>query len=135
MRLHPPRLEAPIIMAAAALASACTPMQWVKPDATAEQLQDDSIQCQQEAWREARLRSWYYRPFAPVFIRGAPGRNFLGGPYGPYSDPFGDPYLEESRLAQFCMRSKGYELQPVEKPQAQEYLEKPQAPQTERPAD
>ncbi len=108
------RLETAIAIAAAALAAACTPMQWVKPDATAEQLQQDSIHCQQEAWREARLRSWYYRPFAPVFIRDASGRNFLGWPYGAYGDPFCDPYLEESRLAQFCMRSKGYELLPVE---------------------
>ena len=108
------RFQAPMIVAAAALMSACTPMQWVKPDATAEQLQADSIHCQQEAWREARMRSWYYRPFAPVFIRGAAGRPFFGGFSGPHSDPFGDPYLEESRLAQFCMRSKGYELEPVD---------------------
>jgi hypothetical protein len=108
------RFQAPIIVVAAALISACTPMQWVKPDATAEQLQEDSIHCQQEAWREAHTRSWYYRPFAPVFMRDAAGRSFLGGPYGAYGDPFGDPYLEENRLAQFCMRSKGYELQPVE---------------------
>jgi hypothetical protein len=110
------RLRAPIVLAATALVSACTPMQWVKPDVTAEQLQEDSIYCQQEAWREARMRSWYYRPFGPVFSRDASGRSFLGGLYGPYDGPFGDPYLEEARLAQFCMRSKGYALQPVEKP-------------------
>jgi hypothetical protein len=116
------RFQAPMIVAIAALMSACTPMQWVKPDATAVQLREDSIHCQQEAWREARMRSWYYRPFAPVFIRDASGRNFLGWPYGPYGDPFGDPYLEESRLTQFCMRSKGYALQPVEKPK--EYIQR-----------
>jgi hypothetical protein len=110
------RFHAPIVLAAAALVlvSACTPMQWVKPDITPEQLQEDSIYCQQEAWREARTRSWYYRPFAPVLIRDASGHAFLGGPYGPYNGPFGDPYLEEARLAQFCMRSKGYDLQPVD---------------------
>ena len=102
------------LLSAATAITACTPMQWVKADATPERLQEDSIHCQQEAWREARTRSWYYRPFSPVFIRDASGRNFLGWPYGPYSDPFGDPYLEESRLTQFCMRSKGYELQPVD---------------------
>jgi len=111
-----------MLAAAVALVSACTPIQWVKPDTTAEQMQQDAIHCQQEAWREAQLRSWYYRPFAPFFVRDASGRHFLGGPYGFYGDPFGDPYLEENRLAQFCMRSKGYELQSVEKPK--EYIQR-----------
>jgi hypothetical protein len=117
------KLRTLIVVAAAALASACTPMAWVKPDTTADQLRDDSVYCQQEAWREARLRSWYYRPLAPVFVRDPSGRHFLGSPYGPWGDPFGDPYLEENRLAQFCMRAKGYELQPVEKPKA-EYIQR-----------
>jgi hypothetical protein len=108
------RFQLAIAAAAGALA-ACTPMQWVREDATPEQLQEDSIHCQQEAWREARMRSWYYRPIAPPLIRDASGRRFLAWPYGPYNDPFGDPYLEEARLAHFCMRSKGYELQPVDK--------------------
>src|SRR5258706_3987314 len=112
------RSRALIVMAAAVLVSACTPMEWVKPDITAEQLRDDSMYCQQEAWREARLRAWYYRPFAPVFLRDPSGRAVMGWPYGPAGDPVGDPYLEENRLAQFCMRAKGYELQPVEKPNA-----------------
>jgi hypothetical protein len=117
------RFRALIVIATALLASACTPMAWVKPDTTADQLRDDSIYCQQEAWREARLRSWYYRPLAPVFIRDPAGRHFLGSPYGAWGDPFGDPYLEENRLLQFCMRTKGYELQPVEKPKA-EYIQR-----------
>jgi hypothetical protein len=117
------RSPALIVMAAAVLVSACTPMEWVKPDTTAEQLRDDAIYCQQEAWREARLRGWYNRPFAPVFIRDPSGRAVMGWPYGPAGDPFGDPYLEENRLTQFCMRAKGYELQPVEKPKA-EYIQR-----------
>jgi len=88
-------------------------MQWVKPDATAEQATLDSATCQEAAWREARSRAWYYPPFAPPF-RDPLGRRMFGWSYGPYGDPFGDPYLEESRLAQFCMRNKGYELVPVE---------------------
>ena len=86
-------------------------MEWVKPDATPEQLQADANQCQRDAWYEARSRHWYYRPFAPTAFQDAAGRPLFGGPYGP-SDPFGDPYLEEGRLAQFCMRSKGYQLVP-----------------------
>jgi hypothetical protein len=105
-----------IAVAVLALTAACTPMQWVKEDATAQQLKEDSIQCQQDAWREARMRIWYYRPLGASFTRDNPS---IGWPYGPSGDPFWDPYLEESRLTQFCMRSKGYQLQPVEKPREQ----------------
>jgi hypothetical protein len=88
-------------------------MQWVKADATPEQLDQDSIQCQQDAWREARFRAWYYRPLVPTVLVDRAGRRFLS--YGgTLPDPFGDPFLEESRLANFCMRSKGYELVPLE---------------------
>jgi hypothetical protein len=101
-----------LIAVAVAAAAGCTPMQWVKEDATPQQLQDDSIQCQQDAWREARSRAWYYRPLGgPIITR---DNRFIGWPYGS-GDPFWDPYLEESRLTQFCMRSKGYALEPVEK--------------------
>jgi hypothetical protein len=108
-----------LLLAAATLAAACTPLHWVKPDATPEQLQNDSAQCHQDAWREAQLRSWYYRPLGPYMTRDALGRPFLAWPYRAYGDPFGDPFLEEARLAQFCMRNKGYELKPVEKSAAQ----------------
>jgi hypothetical protein len=95
-------------------AAGCTPMQWVRPEVTPEERDQDSIACQQAAWHEARMRSWYYRPLAMLPFRDASGRRFFSGPYGPYSDPFGDPFLEEARLAQFCMRSKGYEMLPVD---------------------
>lgn len=78
-------------------ATACTPMQWVKPDASPEQVAQDAAQCQDAAWREARLRSWPYY--------GA-GRRFGGG--------FNAPFYEEGRLAEFCMRVKGYELVPAD---------------------
>ena len=91
--------------------AACTPMEWVKADATPEQLQADAIQCQRDAWYEARSRYWYYRPFPPLAFRDSAGQPVFAWPYGP-ADPFGDPFLEEGRLAQFCMRSKGYQLVP-----------------------
>ena len=98
------------VLAVAALGAAgCTPMEWVKPDATPEEQQQDAIACQQSAWQEARMRSWYYRPFP-----GGPGRRAFYGPFGPYGDPFGDPFMEEARLTRFCMQSKGYELIPAE---------------------
>jgi hypothetical protein len=74
-------------------------MQWVKGDATPEQMAQDAAQCQDEAWREAQFRSW-------------PSRNYGWRRYG--GSGFSDPFFEESRLADFCMRIKGYELVPAE---------------------
>lgn len=88
-------------------------MEWVKPDTSPEQLNQDAAQCQQEAWREARWRSFLYRPFGPTLLHDRFGRPYLGWPYSPLGDPFGDELMEESRLANFCMRAKGYELAPV----------------------
>jgi hypothetical protein len=100
----------------AMLLAACTPMQWVKQDATAEQLAADSEHCQNEAWREASFRSWAFRPASPILLRDAAGRPFVAWQHSPFSDPFGDRFMEESRLANFCMRAKGYRLEAVEKP-------------------
>jgi hypothetical protein len=91
----------------------CAPMQWVKTDATPAQASTDAAECQQAAWREAQMRAWHYPPFAPFAFRDRVGHPYFGWPYGPFSDPFGNHFMEESRLAQFCMRSKGYELVPV----------------------
>jgi hypothetical protein len=102
-------------LAAAWLLAACMPMQWVKADATPEQLNQDAFRCQQEAWQEARLRSWYYQPIGPAVIHDSSGRRIFLGPSAPMAGPFGDSFLEESRLAQFCMQAKGYRLAPLEK--------------------
>jgi hypothetical protein len=89
-------------------------MQWVRPDLNPEQLQQDAAQCRQEAWREASFRSFAYRPFAPSLFLDPWGRRLVGWPHSSLTDPFGHQFLEEARLADFCMRSKGYELAPVE---------------------
>jgi hypothetical protein len=94
------------------LAAACTPMQWVRADADAAQADADSKDCQMQAWREARWNSFSYIGYPYYMYR---------DPYGPllapnrFGDPFGDRYIQETRLADFCMRSKGYELTQVEK--------------------
>jgi hypothetical protein len=96
------------------LLTGCTPMQWVKPDATPDQFNKDMAECQQEAWREARWRGFLDRGFGPSLLYDARGRRYLSWPYSPLGDPFGDQFMEESRLTHFCMRAKGYELAPVE---------------------
>ena len=92
-------------------AAACTPMQWVKEDADPTQAQADSQDCQMQAWQEARWRAYEYRAlYGPTFYRDGLGRTFVvPRPY----DAFADPYMEEQRLAHFCMRARGYDLQPT----------------------
>jgi len=87
-------------------------MEWTKPDATPEQLAADTQQCEQAAWSEANYYYYPgYRPFGPWLYRGGP----FFHPVGPFYDPFYDGTMEEQRLANFCMRAKGYELAPVTK--------------------
>ena len=94
----------------------CTPMQWQKADVTPVQFQADEQECRQAAWREASLRSWHHHAMVgPVFTRDASGRGFFVWPSGPLVDPYGHQLLEESRLAQFCMESNGYQLVPAPK--------------------
>jgi len=105
-----------IIAALAAVLAGCTPMQWVKRGgATPEQFDQDRAQCRQQAWGEAQWRMWLARPLGPIPARDRFGRAFPFWPsYGPYADPFFDPYMEELRLTNFCLQAKGYELVPAD---------------------
>jgi hypothetical protein len=117
------------------LLAGCTPMQWVKEDAPPAQVSADAAHCQQEAWREAQFRAWAYRPFAPILLRDPAGRPYVAW-NSPLYDPFGDRFMEESRLAQFCMRAKGYRLEAVEqpkKPQAETIQPSPEKPSGGKP--
>lgn len=108
-----PSLLACTVVAGLAL-SACAPMEWVRPDTAPEQAKRDGVDCQQAAWREARSRDWFHSPYGPWPYRDVFGRRMFW-PYNSFGYPFDDPYLEEARLAQFCMRNKGYELREVSK--------------------
>jgi hypothetical protein len=103
---------------AVVLVAGCTPLQWVRdgevPDP--EALRTDTAFCRQEAWREAQWRAFAYRPVGPIMARDPFGRRFVSPwPYAPFPFPAGDPFFDEARLADFCMRAKGYELVPVPK--------------------
>ena len=89
-------------------------MEWIKHDVTAEQIGRDEQECRQLAWREAGSRAALY-PIGPIFARDASGRGSMIWPGGAFVDPYAHQFLEESRLAHFCMRSKGYELVPAPK--------------------
>jgi hypothetical protein len=95
-RLIPPLFVALLALAAAA----CTPVQWVRQDTPPEQFSQDHAYCRQEAWREAQFRSLLFM-------------NRYVVPSSAFGTPFGDAYIDESRLTAFCMRAKGYELVPV----------------------
>ena len=98
------------------LACGCTPLQWQKADVSGEQLLADQQECRQAAWREAGWRSWQHHAMVgPVFARVAAGRGFFVWPSGAMFEPFGHQLMEEHRLAQFCMESKGYQLVPSPK--------------------
>ena len=103
----------PIFLALLLGLAGCTPLQWARQDASPAELSQDLAQCRQDAWREAQWRSFMYRPFGPTYMVDRFGRNHVLF-YSPFGDPFGDSFIEESRLAHFCMRAKGYQLVPVE---------------------
>ena len=101
----------------AALA-ACAPMQWSRGDANQEQAAGDLRACRDQAWREASWTSLTYRgALGPALFSDPLGRRYMGWPYyySPFGDVYGERFFEESRLTDFCMRAKGYELAPVRK--------------------
>jgi hypothetical protein len=104
----------PIASLALALA-ACAPMQWSKQESSAEQLEQDQRACEEQAFREASLRSWRYHQIGPTVFQDSLGRGFAVYPTGPFADQFGNQLMEETRLTSFCMRNKGYELVPAPK--------------------
>jgi hypothetical protein len=99
-------------LALAAMAG-CAPMQWARPGSTPAELDADLKQCQQQAWQETNERYIAAHGFSPWLNRDAFGSPFTFGTVGPFFDPYHDRRLEEGRLANFCMRVKGYDLQPA----------------------
>jgi hypothetical protein len=105
-----------IVLVAIALTAGCTPMQWQKEGASAEQFRADEEDCHRRAWHEASLYAWQYQSmWGPVFARDPYGRGATFWPNSAMVDPYGYQMLEENRLVQFCMESKGYKLVPVPK--------------------
>ena len=107
------RLMSLTLPALLALAS-CTPVQWSRQDTTPEQFGRDHALCREEAWREAQTRSLLFmnRGSGATTIVDPQGRTVVV-PSSPLGDPFGDAYIDESRLTAVCMRAKGYELVPL----------------------
>lgn len=90
------------------LLAACAPMEWYRPDVSAAETEDDVKQCQDAAWRTT---SWNYLHYYSAFGPGVYGRGY----WGPWASPYNDRFMEEARLADFCMQAKGYRLEPTRK--------------------
>ena len=97
-----------VLLAIAVLLSACgPPLVWVRPNTSTEQIQQDLAQCDNAALRETRFGYWpsWYGP----------------SPYWPNHDYLFwrqqyemDRQLDEQRLRDFCMRSRGYHLEAIQ---------------------
>ena len=88
-------------------------MYWSREGAEPAQARADAAECRHLAWQEALSWSWS-APIAPYNM----GFRSRLWPYGPATSPrlspLDDPFFHESRLAAFCMESKGYRLVPAE---------------------
>ncbi|MFI4999864.1 MAG: hypothetical protein ACHQK9_08290 [Reyranellales bacterium] len=109
------------------LAGCASPSRWEKPGVDQSVAVRDQNECRQAARQEANR---YPYPPTPYF----------GGPFGGWrrpsyflwqSDFESDRFFTENRLAAFCMRSRGYELVPIEQPQTRP----PAAPPSQTPTD
>jgi hypothetical protein len=93
------------LLAAAVMAlSACAENQWARSDTTVAQTDEDEKRCEDDA----QYLAWRAVPLTPATT--VVHRNGVAVFAGR------GPYIEERRLAYFCMIRKGYKLVPVERP-------------------
>jgi hypothetical protein len=85
-------------------------MAWVKPDAAPEQVSRDELECNQLARREASTAEWFHPPVPPVYMRDEKGRGPFVWPTGSAVDPYPRQMVDEGKVAQACMQSRGYSL-------------------------
>jgi hypothetical protein len=106
-------IRAPALLATSVLAillAGCGPrLAWVKPNATALEIDQDIRECGQLAYREARTDLAFRRLHTDVYPDRFSGRAVTLGTGRLENDYF----LRERQLEQFCLRSRGYELVPA----------------------
>ncbi|MBM3531480.1 MAG: hypothetical protein FJX60_00400 [Alphaproteobacteria bacterium] len=89
------------LLALTLVAAGCTPMAYTRPGVTAEQAEVEERECRSLAARESFFNYPYPYLGYPHHRRHRGGGAFL------------DRMMSESNLSDFCMRSRGYSLQPV----------------------
>jgi hypothetical protein len=93
-----------------ALLGACTPWRWEHPQLGLASLDSDIQECDTLAWRESlRYGHGFGAADFPGYYRGRDGRLYSRA----FSGPRHNPFFEEMRLREYCMRSKGYRMAPV----------------------
>ena len=86
-------------------------MQWSRQDVGPEQLANDRRECEDQAIRKVQLRPYSTLTIGPMVHQDSVARRLNAYPGGPYADPYGERYMEEGRLADACMRARGYRLE------------------------
>jgi len=94
-----------VVASLGSLVAGCAELRWSKPGADAARLEEDLGQCRMEARLQAARES------VPRIL-GPMGRAVVAQPRTRGTDPL----VLELDLTSSCMRGKGYELAPVEKP-------------------
>lgn len=92
----------------------CGPaMEWYRPNTSADAARQDAAECRGEARDEAFRESFSYGPpFYSFPYYGARGSRYWRDPL---YDPFFAREMREQSLQEFCLRSRGYRLVPVQK--------------------
>lgn len=107
----------------ALLLTACgPPVAWQKPGVNMAEAEADSRECSLLARNQAFRESF----FGGSYAFGHPGYGYQyypSGPYGYRRSYYNDPYMyrgqRESDLQDFCLRARGYSLQPIPQSQPQ----------------
>jgi hypothetical protein len=97
-----------VLLLLAALAG-CASAGWQKKDASAEQTRTDQKACEDAAFREANAKPLPYPTMGPMILQDSSGKRFNADRGAPFADPEGTRYTREMRLADECMRKRGYE--------------------------
>jgi len=96
----------------AVLLAGCAQLHWQRAGTDATAANRDLDECRGEARLRAARESWPFPYSAPRFVGGGQRQLLTLYPYQHDTDRF----LLENDYTRACMRERGYELAPVEKP-------------------
>jgi hypothetical protein len=104
------------VLAVLVALGACVPMHWTRPGIGLAEAAEDMSACRraaaEQAWREERLALAFGWPFRrPPVWTGSP---HALSTFGAWRGSAFDRWRRESELEGFCMRVKGYRLEPAD---------------------
>ena len=92
-------MRSAVYLAVLLLCACASTTEWVREDRNVEETDKDIVDCTRYAQREASNRA----------------AGFYGPTYGPGSYGTRNRMLDEAGMTDYCMRSKGYQLQPKQR--------------------